>query len=139
MKPPIIVRFNSQYAPHIKRIRNAVFTFEQGIDEHLDFEGNDPQAIHVLVGRENEFVGTGRLLMDGHIGRLAVLKEFRGRAFGADAVKALLEEARRIGIDRVFLGAQLHAVEFYRRLGFTEYGDPFLDAGIEHIHMRKII
>jgi len=137
MKPPIIVEFNPQYAPHIKRIRNAVFTFEQGIDERLDFEGNDPEAVHVLVGLENEFVGTGRLLIDGYIGRLAVLKEFRGKSFGADAVKALLEEARRIGINRVFLGAQMHAVGFYRRLGFTEYGESFLDAGIEHIHMEK--
>jgi hypothetical protein len=56
MKPPTIVEFNPQYAPRIKHIRNAVFTFEQGIDERLDFEGNDPDAIHVLVGLENEFV-----------------------------------------------------------------------------------
>ena len=139
MKSPIIVAYSEQYAPHIRRIRKAVFTFEQGIDEHLDLDGKDPEAIHVLVGSETKFVGTGRLLVDGHIGRLAVLKAYRGNAYGADALKALMQEARRIGINRVFLGAQAQALGFYLRLGFTEYDEPFLDAGIKHMHMEKTL
>jgi len=139
MNQAIIVDFNRQYAAQIRRIRHTVFTSEQGIDQVLDFDGSDPGASHVLVSTDDKFAGTGRLLKDGHIGRLAVLSEFRGRGLGADAVKALVEEAKRLGMNRVFLGAQKHAVEFYMPLGFIVYGEPFMDAGIEHIHMERSI
>ena len=68
-----------------------------------------------------------------------MLKKSRGNAFGGDAVKALMNEAKRMGMSRVFLGAQKHAVEFYMRLGFVVYGEPFMDAGIAHMHMEKAI
>ena len=135
----IIVKFDRQYAVEIKKIRNAVFTREQQIDEDLDFEGKDPDAIHVLVMDCDQVVGTGRMLTDGHIGRVAVLKEHRGKGFGANAIITLIDEARRLGMKKDFLGAQIHAVEFYKKLGFSEYGAPFLDAGIDHIHMEKFI
>lgn len=135
----IIVNFDEQYEPEIRKIRNSVFTQEQKIPEDIDFNGNDPDAIHVLVKAGDRFVGTGRMLQDGHIGRLAVLAEHRGKGFGADAVKALVEEAKRVGMRRVFLGAQMHAIDFYKKLGFAEYGSLFMEANIEHIYMEKII
>lgn len=136
---PIIVRFDAHYSPYIKEIRYAVFILEQGIDEAIDLDQKDADAVHVLVRWGQRFVGTGRMLADGHIGRLAVLKEFRGKGIGAQAVNALVAEAKRRGMQRVFLGAQMHAVDFYKKLSFSEYGVPFLDAGIEHIHMEKRI
>ena len=137
MAESIIVRFDSPYAPEIRRIRNAVFTLEQKVPEDIDFDGKDPQAVHVLVKDGDRYVGTGRMLKDGHIGRLAVLGEQRGKGFGAEAVRALIGEAERKGIKRVFLGAQMHAVDFYKKLGFKEYGLPFMEANMEHIHMEK--
>ncbi|MBN2059148.1 MAG: GNAT family N-acetyltransferase [Deltaproteobacteria bacterium] len=140
MSESIIVNFDRQYEPEIRRIRNSVFTGEQNVHENVDFDGRDPEAVHVLVRPEDSFVGTGRMLMDGHIGRLAVLKPYRGKGFGAEAVSALIAEAKRTGIKRVYLGAQIHAVGFYQKLGFHEYGSIFMDGpGIEHIHMEKII
>jgi predicted GNAT family N-acyltransferase len=139
MAESIIVKFDAQYGPEIREIRNAVFTGEQKVPEALDFDGQDPNVVHVLVKDGNQFVGTGRMLFDGHIGRLAVLKAYRGKGFGADAVRALVEEAKRAGIKRVFLGAQIHAKGFYQKLGFTEYGSPFMEANIQHIHMEKIL
>jgi predicted GNAT family N-acyltransferase len=139
MAESIIVKFDAQYGPEIREIRNAVFTGEQKVPEALDFDGQDPKVVHVLVKDGNQFVGTGRMLFDGHIGRLAVLKAYRGKGFGADAVRALVEEAKRAGIKRVFLGAQIHAKGFYQKLGFTEYGSPFMEANIQHIHMEKIL
>jgi predicted GNAT family N-acyltransferase len=139
MTESIIVNFDEQYEPEIRKIRNSVFTQEQKVPEGIDFNGNDPDAIHVLVKTGDRFVGTGRMLQDGHIGRLAVLAEHRGKGFGAEAVKALIEEAKRAGMRRVFLGAQLHAIGFYKRLGFTEYGSPFKEANIDHIYMEKTI
>jgi predicted GNAT family N-acyltransferase len=131
------VRFNEQYAPEIRRIRNAVFTDAQGIDEAIDFDGQDPDALHVLVACGEEYVGTGRMPRDGHIGRLAVLQEHRGRGLGAEAVLALVHAAMEIGLNRVYLGAQGHAVGFYERLGFSVYGQPYTEANIEHIHTER--
>lgn len=139
MSKAIIVSFDKQYEPIIKHIRKSVFTQEQNVPEDLDFEGKDPDAIHALVQDGNRYVGTGRMLSDGHIGRVAVLKKYRGMGFGKKIIIALIEEARRIGIRRVFLGAQLHAVDFYKKLEFSEYGQVFLDAEIEHIHMERFI
>jgi predicted GNAT family N-acyltransferase len=135
----IVVRFDDRYAPEIRTIRNHVFTTEQRVDEEIDFDGQDPDAFHVLVACEGRFVGTGRMLSDGHIGRLAVLKEYRGRGLGARAVQALVEEARRSGLSRVYLGSQTHAIGFYQRLGFSVYGEPFIEANMEHIHMERLV
>jgi predicted GNAT family N-acyltransferase len=134
-----VVTFDEPYAPEIRRIRNDVFTDEQGINEAIDFDGQDPDALHVLVACGGRYVGTGRMLGDGHIGRLAVLQEYRGRGLGARAVLALVGEAERIGLNRVYLGAQGHAVGFYERLGFSVYGQPYIEANIEHIHMERFI
>ncbi len=135
----IVVRFNEPYAAEIRRIRNTVFTGEQRVDEALDFDGQDPDAVHVLVACEGEYVGTGRMLSDGHIGRLAVLEEHRGRGCGRRAVLALVQEAEKAGLRKTFLGAQKHAVGFYEKLGFSVFGEPYTEANIEHIHMERFM
>ena len=139
MTKTIIVEFNEQYAPEIQRIRNQVFTQEQDIDPKSDFDGQDHDAVHVLVVDEGKFVGTGRMLADGHIGRLAVLKTHRGRGLGARAVLALVKEAEELGLRRVFLGAQKQAVGFYEKLDFSVYGEPYIEVNIQHMHMERLI
>ena len=79
------------------------------------------------------------MLADGHIGRLAVLRIYRGRGLGAKAVLALVTEAENTGMKRVYLGAQKHAVGFYEKLGFSEYGEPYTEVNIEHVHMERFI
>jgi predicted GNAT family N-acyltransferase len=139
MAERIIVGFGSQYAAEIRRFRNAVFTDEQHIDESKDFDGQDQDAVHVLVRSQGKFVGTGRMLPDGHIGRLAVLPAYRGQGFGAKLVQALLIEASSRGLKRVYLGAQKQVVGFYRKLGFSEHGEPYMELNIEHIHMDRML
>ena len=135
----IVVKFDEQYAPEIKNIRNDVFTNEQHIDEDMDFDGQDRDAVRVLVICKGKYVGTGRMLNDGHIGRLAVLREYRGRGLGAKVVLALVKEAKNMDVKRVYLGAQKHAVGFYEKLGFAIYGEPYTEVNIEHIHMERFI
>ena len=139
MKKYIIVEFDAQYLPEIKKIRNAVFTREQKVDERIDFDGRDLDAIHVLIREDNQFVATGRLLNDGHIGRIAVLKEYRGKGFGLEVVKVLMEKAKQAGMKRIILASQVQASGFYKKMGFSEYGAPFFEANIEYINMEKII
>ncbi|NCF20048.1 MAG: GNAT family N-acetyltransferase [Haliea sp.] len=120
----------------IRAIRTTVFCEEQGVDPAIDFDGNDASAIHVLVSCIGEPVATGRVLQDGHIGRIAVLRKHRKTGVGEKVVLALVEAARQAGCTRVFLGSQLHATGFYARLGFSPYGNEYVEAGIGHIHME---
>ena len=134
-----VVELDKEYAPKIRNIRNNVFTNEQHIDPGMDFDGQDGDAIHVLIIYKGKYVGTGRMLNDGHIGRLAVLKEYRGQGLGADIVLSLVKEAKNKNLKRVYLGAQKHAVGFYKKLGFSVYGEPYTEVNIKHVCMEKII
>lgn len=133
----VAVAFNAEYAPKIRKIRNRVFTNEQHVDPDLDFDGQDRDALHVLIIYKGKHVGTGRMLIDGHIGRLAVLKEYRGKGLGAEMVTALVKAAEHKNLNRVYLGAQKHAVGFYKKMGLSVYGEPYTEANIEHVHMEK--
>jgi predicted GNAT family N-acyltransferase len=82
-------------------------------------------------------VATGRLLPDGHIGRMAVLKEWRNRGIGGRMLEALIQRARERGDAEVALSAQVHAVPFYLANGFVPEGDEYLEAGIRHQAMRR--
>lgn len=133
-----IVKFNDE-KPQIQSIRNTVFTIEQGVDTRIDFDGQDDDAIHIVVKKNGQAVGTGRMLADGHIGRVAILKELRGEGIGANVVQSLVDEAVKLNFPKVYLGAQLQAVDFYLKLGFTPYGEEYIEADIKHISMEKVL
>lgn len=119
-------------------IRTAVFVVEQRVPAEIEIDAFDPVSVHAIArDRDGRALGTGRLLPDGHIGRMAVLREGRGRGVGAALLAALIEEARRRGYAEVVLNAQLHAVPFYARYGFVAEGEPFDEAGIAHVTMRR--
>ncbi len=139
MRETIVVDFDEKYAPTIRNIRNTVFTNEQRIDPDKDFDGQDGNALHVLIIWKGKYVGTGRILLDGHIGRLAVLKEYRGQGLGGEIVQSLVKEAKSKNLKRVYLGAQKHAVGFYEKLGFSIFGEPYSEVNIEHVSMEKLI
>jgi len=124
----------------IRAVRNAVFSGEQGISETLDFDGRDHECVQVLalVG-EAEIIGTARMLPDGHVGRIAVHKEWRGRGVGTRLVEYLSEVARERELAEVHLHSQVQAAEFYSRLGFEARGDTFMEAGIEHVLMVRTL
>lgn len=134
-----VVGFDGESAPLIRQVRNAVFTGEQGIDPEMDFDGRDGDAVHVLALCSGGPAGTGRMLHDGHIGRLAVLKAHRQKGVGARMVQALLKAAEDRNLPLAFLGAQKHAVGFYTKLGFSVYGEPYSEVGIDHVHMKKAL
>jgi len=119
----------------IRHIRHTVFTVEQKVDTTLDFDGLDDKAIQVLCTDQGLPVGTGRMLNDGHIGRVAVLREYRDKGVGAALMKTLIETARTRRFREVYLYAQVTAVPFYEKLGFEATGDNFTEAGILHTPM----
>ncbi|HET6676319.1 MAG TPA: GNAT family N-acetyltransferase [Nitrospiraceae bacterium] len=124
--------------PTIRAIRGAVFLTEQGVPEELEWDGLDPLCSHVLAwNRAGEAIGTARMQAEGKIGRMAVLRDWRGRGVGFAILQRLLDLAARNGLPRVTLAAQMHALGFYERAGFHAIGDRFMDAGIPHRQMVK--
>jgi len=131
-----LVTFDTAYSADIINIRTQVFVVEQKIASEIDFDGQDKNAVHALVYYDDVPIGTARMLSDGHIGRVAVLKEWRGIGAGIGVVSTLIEKAERTGLKRVYLDSQIQAAGFYQRLGFKQVGKVFMEAGIEHIQME---
>ena len=122
------------------RIRGIVFVDEQEVPAEMEMDENDPHCLHALAyAGERMAVGTGRLLPDGHIGRMAFLKEWRRQGVGCAILEGLVAAARERGDREVALSAQIHALEFYRRHGFTGEGEVYEEAGIAHQAMRRRI
>ena len=120
----------------LQSIRRKVFVEEQRVPEDLEWDEEDARCQHVLAHAPNgEAVGTGRLLADGHIGRMAVLEPWRRRGIGSALLVTLLEIAREHRFESVRLHAQTHALGFYAKHGFTPVGDEFMEAGIPHYMM----
>src|ERR1041384_6939429 len=105
-----------------KRIRFTVFVEEQRVPADLEMDENDAASLHALAYADGQAIGTGRLLPDGHIGRMAVVKDWRGQGAGRAMLRRLIEAARRRGHREVALSAQVHALEFYRAEGFEPDG-----------------
>lgn len=123
---------------HAQALRVEVFVVEQGVPIELEWDEGDEVSIHaVAYDAQGQAVATGRLLPDGHIGRMAVRKSARGQGIGSEVLEALLVEARRLGYGRLVLHAQTHAADFYRKHGFVEEGDEFTEAGIAHRLMTR--
>lgn len=124
--------------PEARRIRELVFVREQGVPLELELDDEDAQCDHALaIAADGAAVGTGRLLPDGHVGRMAVLRQWRGQGVGALLLLALVEQARQRGHRSVRLNAQSYATGFYRRYGFEVTGPEFMDAGIPHVAMER--
>ncbi|MFC2012861.1 GNAT family N-acetyltransferase [Chloroflexota bacterium] len=118
-----------------------MFVAEQGISEKLVFDGNDDEAMQVIVKVEEETIGTARVrfLQTGQakLERMAVLKPFRCRGAGRKIVTYLISELKKRGVAKLALHAQQGAEAFYESCGFTASGAPFKEAGIVHLEMKN--
>jgi predicted GNAT family N-acyltransferase len=122
-----------------KVIRFEVFVEEQKVPAELEMDHMDAVCVHaVAYDASGTPVGTGRLLPDGHIGRMAVRKIARGSGVGGALLQVLMGQARARGDGQVVLSAQSHAAPFYERHGFVIDGEEFFEAGIAHINMRYV-
>ena len=121
----------------IRQIRQEVFIEEQHVTQEEEWDGLDPECIHVIAFTAKTVpVGTGRLKPDGQIGRMAVLKSFRGKNIGAKILQLLITEAQKLGLESCYLYSQVHALAFYTRFGFEAFGKEFMDADIPHLAMK---
>jgi len=125
-------------AAEIKSVRDAVFGHEQCVAREIDFDGKDPDCVHVVAtDASGTPIGTGRVQPDGRIGRLSVLKPWRGQGIGTRMLEALVASARDRGLEKVYLHAQVQAIPFYKGRGFEPDGAEFLEAGMRHVTMTR--
>jgi len=142
MSPDYSVRLLSwtDAGEQARRVRFAVFVEEQGVPPEIELDEWDAPSEHALVlDAAGRAIATGRLLPDGHIGRMAVLRNWRGQGVGAAVLNALLTRARDRGMKRAVLNAQTRAQGFYARFGFARSGAEFMEAGIPHVHMERLL
>jgi predicted GNAT family N-acyltransferase len=124
----------------IRKIRNAVFVAEQGIPAEVEWDGRDVDCRHVLaLAGDADVIATGRLMADGRIGRMAVLRAWRGCGVGLAMLERLQQQAQQDGLRRVYVHAQLEVAGFYRRAGFLISGQPFIAVNIAHVKMTKAL
>lgn len=121
-------------------IRHEVFVIEQCVPPEEEMDEEDERCVHAVAYDDQGVpLGTGRLLPNAHIGRMAVRAPYRGLGVGSKLLDALVNEARRRRHLEVVLSAQLHARKFYANHGFVAEGTIYMDAGIEHVTMRHLL
>lgn len=134
-----IVRWRDAQAV-LSAIRFPIFVDEQHMPRELELDGLDPECMHVLAtDTSGRGIGTGRLLPDGHIGRMAVMPAWRRHGVGSALLATLIELAHKRGDRLVILNAQTYVTQFYARAGFVVSSDEFMEAGIPHVEMRRAL
>lgn len=138
-----------QMQSQIRLIREAVFIDEQHVPVELEWDGLDEACTQLLAlnGRvpgdtaldNREAIGTARMTGDGKIGRMAVLKAWRGQGVGSQLLAAMIVVARHTRLSQVMLDAQVSVIPFYQRFGFKVVSKSFMDAGIEHQKMSMVL
>ena len=122
--------------PLLRAIREKVFIQEQHVPAELEWDGLDASCHHALALSANgDAIGCGRITADGHIGRVAVLPEWRRKRIGTAILEILVDYARSQNYTKVELNAQVQAIDLYNKFGFESNGKVFMDANIPHIKM----
>ena len=122
----------------IRAIREQVFVREQQVPAVLEWDGKDADCVHLLAyDMDGHAIGTARMQADGHIGRMAVLPDWRNQGVGSALLLMLIERAATHALTEVFLHAQTQAAGFYHQHGFIASGETFEEAGIPHIRMTR--
>lgn len=125
--------------PLSREIREEVFVKEQEYPIELEFDEADENCWHLVLTNNEKAIATARLLKlsEGVFkpGRIAVLKEYRGKNIGAELLTLIIEKAREMGAKELHIGAQTYAVGFYEKFGFKTTGEEYMDEHIPHIDM----
>ena len=128
----------------VRNIRIKVFVIEQQIPWQWEFDRYDESAIHLLVEFNNQIIGTGRLYQSENdfehkLGRMSVLKEFRGKGLGTKILKQFEIIAKEKNISEIYLEAQSDKLDFYLKENYVIKGNEYIMDGISHKLMFKII
>lgn len=133
-----LIRNKNEYAT-VLRIRKIVFIKGQNVPAAIERDRHETSSKHFIAFYRNKPVGCARLrFVDDKIKleRVAVLESCRGKGFGAAIMQHLIRYAKKKKPEEIYVNAQCHVGDFYKKLGFKPVGKIFSEAGIEHIRMR---
>jgi len=134
--------FEDESWPAIKKIRYIVFVIEQNVDEAEEYDEFESECPHFLAYAEGTPAGTARWRTTEKgfkLERFAVLEPFRKFGVGSALVQAVLAEVLPISAGKkIYLHAQLQALQFYQKLGFEAFGEEFIEAEIMHRAMKWV-
>ena len=142
MRTSIQITDWSEAKKEVMPIRHEVFVNEQKVPEEMEWDEFDDVAWHAIATLDNQTVGTGRLILDGHIakiGRMAVQSSKRNQGIGKSILNTLIQAAKEKGAQECILHAQVHAIAFYAKADFEPHGPIFHEAGIPHVEMRLVL
>lgn len=122
-----------------KFIRKQVFIIEQNIPEEEEWDDQDMISDHFVVYDQDQPIATARLLQNNSVGRVAVLKAYRGQGIGRMIMLEIIRQAHQQDLKFLHLSSQVHAISFYEKLGFSIQGDAYDECGIPHIKMQLVI
>ncbi len=126
-------------AQDAKFVREQVFIMEQNISVEEEWDRHDTLSTHFVIYDQKQAIATARLLSDGHVGRVAVLKAYRGHGIGKLIMQYIIGYAEQQQRNELILSAQVHAIPFYDALGFSVMGESYLDCGIPHVDMSMTL
>ena len=124
---------------HAKHIRELVFILEQDIAPEDEWDDQDPISIHFVVYDTDQPIATARLLSNDHVGRVAVLKDYRSKGIGKLVMQEIIALAKQQQRKELILSSQVYATQFYSGLGFAVQGESYLDCGIPHVDMVMVL
>ncbi|MDX1669155.1 MAG: GNAT family N-acetyltransferase [Limnobacter sp.] len=117
-------------------MRLSVFVHEQHIDESEEWDESDAVSLHGVAWLGGKVVGCIRLLPEGKLGRLAVLKPYRRQKVASALLGCAIEKAVEAGHKQLLLSAQTSAMALYKEFGFEPFGPPHVEVNIPHQWMK---
>lgn len=122
--------------PQLILVRTEVFIEEQRVPAYIEWDELDAVAIHLLaLDEKNQPIGCARILKHGRVGRMAVVKSWRGSGLGNALLKKAIEVCRRLNMPKINISSQTHAIQFYEKAGFVVTSEAYIDANIWHVDM----
>jgi predicted GNAT family N-acyltransferase len=120
----------------LRAIRTPVFIEEQFVTHEFEWDEIDANAVHLLATFDNQPIACLRIIHYQKIGRMAVIKQWRGKGLGAALLREAIDICKKQGSKSICLSAQTHAINFYLKAGFKQASDEYTDVDIPHIDMQ---
>lgn len=120
----------------LRAVRTPVFIEEQFVTHEFEWDEIDADAVHLLAKFENQPIACLRIIDFQKIGRMAVLKHWRGMGLGTTLLLAAIKICKKHGSKYIYLSAQTHAIDFYKKAGFKQISDEYCDVDIPHVDMQ---
>jgi predicted GNAT family N-acyltransferase len=120
----------------LRAVRTPVFIEEQFVTPEFEWDEIDASAVHLLATFENQPIACLRIIHYQKIGRMAVIKQWRGVGLGAAMLQNAISICKERGSKSIYLSAQTHAIHFYQKAGFKQMSEEYCDVDIPHVDMR---